>query len=176
MLLTIWSRMHFERRDVSDRVVHCWGWYCCGVRLCVRGFTAIVISSKVPYTSWFDDAPSWGGEILPIILMDVHIVIQTCPFPFPGEQAGLLRRWPLLVAIRLRLDLIDDFTGHLAWIVAPAGYEVAEAFEKDFPAIRDGFLTALFRLLLIFFWKAHRIWTKIDSFVLVWHFLSLNTL
>ena len=78
-------------------------------------------------------------------------MIQTRPFPFTGEQAGLLRRRPLLVAIRLRLDLIDNFPGHLAWIVAPARYKVAETFEKDFPAVRDGFLTALLRLLLIFF-------------------------
>ena len=99
--------------------------------------------------------------------MDVHIVIQTRPFPFSGEQAGLLRRGPLLVAIRLCLDFIDNFTGHLAWIVASTGHKVAEAFEKDLPAIRDGFLTALLRLLLIFFREAHRIWTEIDSFVLV---------
>ena len=75
--------------------------------------------------------------------MDVHIVIQTRPFAFSGEQTGLLRRGPLLVAIRLRLDLIDHFTGHLAWVVAPPGHKVTEAFEKDLPAIRDGFLTAL---------------------------------
>ena len=82
--------------------------------------------------------------------MDVYIVIQTRSFPFTGEHAGLLRRRPLHVTIRLRLDLIDDFTGHLAWIVASAGYKVAETFEKNFPAVRDGFLTALLRLLLIF--------------------------
>ena len=99
--------------------------------------------------------------------MDVHIVIQTCPFPFSSEHARLLRRRPLLVAIRLRLDLIDDFTGHLAWVIAAAGYKVAETFEKDLPAIRDGFLTAPLRLLLIFLREAYRIWTEIDSFILV---------
>ena len=99
--------------------------------------------------------------------MDVHIVIQTRPFPFSSKQARLLRRRPLLVAIRLRLDFINNLAGHLAWVVAAAGYKVAEAFQKDLPAIRNGFLTALPQLHLIFLREAHGIWTEIDCFVLV---------